>query len=205
MSSWRLAIEESRRRFVMSMGKVGFRVAVGAVLFIFAVMPILTFAQNTPPTAPRGTTQTPARGATAAPAATPAKSTDMQIILDKVRADKKLLVASNMDLTEAEKTAFWPVYDAYQKDLQAINDRLAKTIKAYADAYNAKNLTNDQAKKLTDEAIAIDADEAKLRSTYNTKLNAVLPGTKVARYLQIENKIRSALRYDMASAIPLVP
>jgi hypothetical protein len=182
------------------MGKFGFRAAVGTVLFVLAVMPTLTFAQNTAGAGAKSTTQ-PA--ATSTQAAT--RSTDMQIILDKVKADKKLLVAANMDLTEAEKTAFWPVYDAYQKDLQAINDRLAKTIKSYADAYNAKTLTNDQAKKLTDEAIAVDADEAKLRSTYNTKLNAVLPGTKVARYLQIENKIRAALRYDMASAIPLVP
>jgi hypothetical protein len=82
---------------------------------------------------------------------------------------------------------------------------LTKTLKSYADAYNAKSLTNDQAKRLTDEAIAIDADEAKLRSTYATKLSAVLPATKAARYLQIENKIRAALRYDLASVIPLVP
>jgi len=129
----------------------------------------------------------------------------MQILRDKIKADKKLLVASNMDLTEAEKTAFWPIYDAYQKDLQGINDRLVKTIKSYADGYTSKSLTNDQAKKLTDEAIAIETDEAKLRSTYATKLSAVLPATKAARYLQIENKIRAALRYDMASAIPLVP
>jgi hypothetical protein len=152
-----------------------------------------------------GQQRSPAPTAATGAATATAKNTDLQILLDKIKADKKLLVAANMDLTEPEKTAFWPVYDAYQKDLQAINDRLVKTIKSYADAYNAKSLTNDQAKRLTDEAIAIDADEAKLRSTYATKLNAVLPATKAARYLQIENKIRAALRYDMASAIPLVP
>jgi hypothetical protein len=32
----------------------------------------------------------------------------------------------------------------------------------------------------------------------------VLPSKKVARYLQIENKIRAALRYDLAVEIPLV-
>ena len=129
----------------------------------------------------------------------------MQILLDKVKADKKLLVAANMELTEPQKMTFWPIYDAYQKDLQGINDRLVKAIKAYADGYNAKTITDDQAKKLTDEVIAIEADEAKLRSTYATKLNAALPGKVVARYMQIESKIRAALRYDMASSIPLVP
>jgi hypothetical protein len=35
---------------------------------------------------------------------------NMQIVLEKVRADKKLLVSENMQLTEAEAKAFWPVY-----------------------------------------------------------------------------------------------
>src|SRR4029453_7642043 len=77
--------------------------------------------------------------------------TNMQILLDKVKADKKLVVAANMDLNEAEAKAFWPIYDAYQKDLQPINERLAKTIVAYAEQYNKKALTDDVAKQLTNE------------------------------------------------------
>jgi hypothetical protein len=38
---------------------------------------------------------------------------NMQIMREKVKADKKLLVASNMQLTEAEAKAFWPVYEEY--------------------------------------------------------------------------------------------
>jgi hypothetical protein len=131
--------------------------------------------------------------------------TNMQILLDKVKADKKLVVAANMDLNETEAKAFWPIYDAYQKDLQAINDRLGKTILAYADAYNKKALTDDLAKQLTNEALGIDQDELTLRKTYGAKLNGVLPAMKVARYIQIENKIRAAIRYDLATGIPLVP
>src|ERR1700752_3887462 len=61
---------------------------------------------------------------------------NMAIVLEKVRADKKLLVASNMELTEEEAKGFWPVYEGYQKDLEAINDRIQKAIKSYAAAYN---------------------------------------------------------------------
>ena len=131
--------------------------------------------------------------------------TNMQILLDKVKADKKLVVAANMDLNEAEGKVFWPIYDAYQKELQAINDRLGKTILAYADAYNKKALTDDLAKQFTKDALAVDQDELTLRKTYAAKLNGVLPAMKVARYIQIENKIRAAIRYDLATGIPLVP
>ncbi len=130
--------------------------------------------------------------------------TNMEILRDKVKADKKLVVAANMDLNEAEGKAFWPIYDAYQKDLMVINDRLGKTILAYADAYNKKTLTNAQAMQLSNEVLAIDQDEIKLRKAYATQLGVVIPGIKVARYLQIENKIRAAIRYDLAKGIPLV-
>jgi hypothetical protein len=131
--------------------------------------------------------------------------TNMQILLDKVKADKKLVVAANMELNEAEGKAFWPVYDAYQKELQVINERTGKTILAYADAYNKNALTDELAKQLTGEALAIDQDELTLRKTYAARLNGVLPAKKVARYIQIENKIRAALRYELATGIPLAP
>ena len=130
--------------------------------------------------------------------------TNMQILLDKVKADKKLVVAANMGLNETEGKAFWPVYEAYQKDLQTINDRLGRTILAYADAYNKNALTNALAKQLTNEALTIDQDEITMRKTYAARLERVLDGKKVARYLQLENKIRAALRYELAAGIPLV-
>ena len=143
--------------------------------------------------------------ATAAFAQEKTADTNMQILLDKVKADKKLVVAVNMDLTEPEGKAFWPIYDAYQKDLQTINERLGKTILAYAEAYNNKSLTNAQAKQLTDEVLAIDQDEITLRKDYSVRLGRAIPAIKAARYLQIENKIRAAIRYDLAAGIPLVP
>ena len=35
------------------------------------------------------------------------------------------------------------------------------------------------------------------------RLSGVLQGKKVAHYLQIENKIRAAIRYELAAGIPL--
>ena len=77
--------------------------------------------------------------------------TNMQILLDKVKADKKLVVAANLELSDADGKAFWPIYEAYQKDLETINDRLSKTILAYADAYNKSTLTDAQAKQFSDD------------------------------------------------------
>lgn len=132
-------------------------------------------------------------------------ASNMEILRQKIQADKKLVVAANMDLRESEARGFWPVYDAYQADLGKLNDRLGKLIRRYADLYKSNTLTNDAAKSLLNEALAIEQAEVTMRKGYVPKLSAVLPATKVARYLQIENKIRAVIKYELADGIPLVP
>jgi hypothetical protein len=127
---------------------------------------------------------------------------NMQIVLEKIRADKKLLVSESMQLTEAEAKAFWPVYDQYQDELFLLRARTAKLIMDYSEAY--EKMTNDTAKKLLDELMSIEAVGPKLRQAYLPKFRKVLPETKVVRYYQIENKINAALMYELAAKIPLL-
>ena len=129
---------------------------------------------------------------------------NMQIMLDKVKADKKLVVAESMGLTEAEAEAFWPVYEEYQKGLAAINERLGKLIGGYAKDYNADTLTDEKASKLIEESIAISKAEVELQASFVPKLNKVLPAKKVIRYIQIENKIRALINLSLAAEVPLV-
>ena len=129
---------------------------------------------------------------------------NMQILLAKIKADKKLVVATNMELTESEAKGFWPIYGEYQKDLQKINQRVANFLESYAADFRGKSLTDEKAKKLINEAVAIEQAEANLKSTYAPNLSKVLPAKKVARYLQIENKIRAVVRYELATGVPLV-
>lgn len=142
---------------------------------------------------------------TGSPALSQDKQTDnMKILVDKIKADKKLLVAANMGLTESESKGFWPVYDAYQKDLMAINKRIGGLIVSYATDYQANTLTDEKAKKLTTEFVGIEKAEGDLQASYASKLSKVLPPKKVLRYLQIENKIRAVIDYELAAEIPLV-
>ena len=135
---------------------------------------------------------------------TTAADTNMEILLQKVKADKKLLVASNMDLTDAEAKTFWPLYDEYQKELEKINQSLMKTIQDYAEAFNKGSVPNDTAKKLLNDALSVQESELKTKRTYAEKIGKVLPASKTARYIQIENKIRAVLNAELARQIPLV-
>ena len=139
----------------------------------------------------------------AGPAFSQEKASDnMQVVIEKIRADKKLLVAENMQLTESEAKAFWPVYKAYQDELFLQRTRAAHLIKGYSDSY--ETMTNERAKKLMDEYMALESSGAKLRQSYIPKFRKVLPEVKVVRYYQIENKIQAVLMYEIASQIPLI-
>jgi hypothetical protein len=133
-----------------------------------------------------------------------AQITNMQILIDKVKADKKLLIAGNMDLTDQESKAFWPLYEGYQKDLEKLNRHLGGLINEYAEAYNKGSVPEEVAKDLINESLKTEGAEVKMRREYAEKLSKVLPATKVARYLQMENKIRAAIKFDLAANIPLM-
>ncbi len=130
---------------------------------------------------------------------------NMELLKAKIKADKKFIVGQNMELTESEAKNFWPVYEAYQKDLDALDKRVGAMIKSYADAWNAKSMDNEKAKKMVDEMLAIKAADVKLMKSYVPKLSKALPAMKVARYLQIENKIRAISNYELAGTVPLIP
>jgi len=130
--------------------------------------------------------------------------TNMQILRDKIKADKKLVVAANMNLSDAQAKKFWPIYDAYQKELATLNRRIARVIVEYAEADMKGAVSDELAAKLIKESIAVEQAEAAARKRLADKLTKALPGKVAARYLQIESKIRAAVRYELAADIPLV-
>lgn len=132
---------------------------------------------------------------------------DVQALRNAVRVDKKAYVASVLALSDAEAKRFWPLYDAYQRDVDLANRRrnvalevLIASDKPFSDLY-ARNLAN--------ELIAADEAELKSRRSLHNRLmrglpTRVLPPKKAARYLQLESKIRAVQAYDIAVAIPLI-
>jgi len=146
--------------------------------------------------------------APAAPAAAPAAAPDrgspaaVAAFRDAVKADKRAVVTKNMELTEAEAKKFWPLYDAYQKDLDKLVQRQNRVIVEYVN--QASSMTDTNAKRIARELLDADAEEQRLRERQLKKLYAIMPARKAIRYLQIENKIRTLSHYDMGAQIPLV-
>ena len=128
---------------------------------------------------------------------------EMELLTEKVKADKKLLVGLNMPLTNEESSNFWPLYDAYQKELQTVNQEIGRLIVEFSEAYAKGPIPNETAKRILEDVFTLEEKEVQLKRTYADKIGEVLPAWKVTRYMQIESKIRAVIKFELARHIPL--
>jgi hypothetical protein len=126
----------------------------------------------------------------------------MNFMRERVLEDRKRFIASNLELTESEARAFWPVYDRFQSEMLNVQERALRVVGDYTTAY--PNLSDDLARRLLDESLAVDADWSKVRQAFVPQFRAALPEKKVVRYYQIENKLHALVMYELATRIPIV-
>lgn len=138
----------------------------------------------------------------ASPPTGQAAEANLDVLVNAIRSNRKALVAVNLKLTDEEASKFWPIYDRYQQEINAIGDRLVGVIQDYTT--NFSNLSDDKAMKLVDDYLAVEADRVKVKRAYVDEFAKALPGRKVTRFYQIENKMDAVIRYDLAATIPVM-
>ena len=124
-----------------------------------------------------------------------------QLDIAAARAQRKATVGANMNLTADESAKFWPVYDAYEAKMDAIEDRHVRELKDFAAKYN--NLTDADAAKKLDEVVAIQQGRLDVQKEFIPRFRAAIPGVKVTRFFQIDNKIQALIQCDIAQLVPL--
>ena len=132
-----------------------------------------------------------------------AQTSQKQLDIAAARAQRKATVGANMNLTPDEASRFWPVYDAYEKRMDSIEDRHVRELKEFAKKYN--NFTDADAKKKLDEVIAIQQARLDVQKEFIPQFQAVIPQVKVTRFYQIDNKIQALIQCDIAQLVPLAP
>jgi hypothetical protein len=126
----------------------------------------------------------------------------IEIARDVLKTEKKAAVAEAMQLTEAESTVFWPLYNEYNAKVNVVQDKRVAIIKEYAK--NFDNLTDLKADDLWTRAMQVKQELLKLQKSYYKKFKKILPAGKAARYFQTENKIETLIDAQLALEIPLI-
>ena len=127
---------------------------------------------------------------------------DVQMLRQDLRSKKKQTIAANLQLTDAQATRFWPVYDQYVAEQTKINDEKYAVIKQYADEWG--NMNDEQALSLTNRALAVEQKVTDLRMKYVPIFSKVVPGTTVATFFQIERRVQAMVDLQLSAQLPLV-
>ena len=126
---------------------------------------------------------------------------DPAVLLARIQADKKGVVEKSLNLTPAEAKKFWPLYETFQRELEVPQRAHTRALLDYIAA--ERSLTDANAKRISEQVLAASLEEARLNQKHFKQLLKVLPASKAARYMQIENKIQAVVRFEAAKAIPL--
>ena len=65
-------------------------------------------------------------------------------------------------------------------------------------------ITDDEAGKMLNEYLSLEAQRIDLKKSYVEKFEQILPRKKMMRYYQLENKIEASLKFEIATNAPLV-
>ena len=127
----------------------------------------------------------------------------LEVSRQAVESQRRVLVAGALPLTDAEADAFWPLYDAYEKERRPLDERANNLVADFL--AGAATLTEAQAKAMVEEALAVEEGRLRVRRTYLGRMAKAIPARKLARFYQIDNKLDSVVRADVARQVPLAP
>jgi hypothetical protein len=122
----------------------------------------------------------------------------MRLDLQSSRAD---IMAKNLTLTAEQAAKFWPVFDTYQKEQNAIIDAQLRGIQKYVDSY--ETLDDAAALALLRAHFERDAKMNALRQRWLGEFQKVLPTKLAVRAMQIDRRLSLAAQMEVTSRIPL--
>jgi len=128
---------------------------------------------------------------------------EIELVRGVLKADRKVIIAEGMQLTDEESTAFWPIYRDYRTAMDKIGDGRVELVLEYADLY--PDVPDERAKQMLKRYAELEEKTIAVRKKYLKKLSKVLPTSKLLRFAQLENRLDLAVRVQIAAAVPLAP
>ncbi len=112
---------------------------------------------------------------------------------------KKAMVLEQMHMTEAEKSAFWPVYENYSNAIQYLEMEYIRLLN-----YSLKQdqLPDKKAAALCEDLLLNDLLLAKTRRQYFRKFKKALSPGQAGKFMQLDNDFRVMLRLQIQQESP---
>lgn len=116
--------------------------------------------------------------------------------------EKKAMLMDFLQLSDTEATAFWPIYEEYQKELNVLADRRIALITEYVNNYGA--ITAEEADAMMKESSDIIIKREKLRAKYYEKVKKATSSIRAAQFVQFERFVQTSIDNELDNNLPLI-
>ena len=132
-----------------------------------------------------------------------AELANTQELIAALQADKRQVMLDTLALTPQQLEKFMPIYDEYQAERKIIMTN-ASNLNNRLFVADYGGMTDVESKDIMKQAFKLRHDRLSLLEKTAGKLEKKLPATKVAQFVQVENKIQALLDVAAAASIPIV-
>lgn len=109
---------------------------------------------------------------------------------EKIEAMKIAFITERLALTPKEAEVFWPVFNRFEKEMKAIRNKQRENAKAFK---IKTNITDQEADRFIAEQMQYKQQEIDILKKYLPEFKKVLPATKVAKLLSLEQEFKIQL------------
>lgn len=127
---------------------------------------------------------------------------DVDFVQSIYGKEKKMIMAEFVQVDDANKDAFWALYDEYEVKRKAFGKQRIALLEEYADGY--LNMDDASTSKIINETIALGAQTDKLIATYFKKINKAAGTKPAAQFYQLEIFLLSEVRAAILESIPFI-
>jgi hypothetical protein len=127
---------------------------------------------------------------------------DLQAASEAIRNQKRIYIEKVMELTPQEKDAFWRLYAEYDSGLAKIAEQRITLATDFIASQGT--LSDAKALDMLNQKLRIDGDELIFKQSYVSKFKQILPGRKVVRFYQTENRFDTAATAELYRNIPVI-
>lgn len=115
---------------------------------------------------------------------------------------RRNLVDQSLKVDPAKAAKFWPLYDRYQKELDNFRHARLEMLSSMGENYD--NMSEADANLIVEQRLSIERGRMELLDRTIKEMSVILSKRELARFLQIELKIKAFIDAGIEEEIPIL-
>jgi hypothetical protein len=131
-----------------------------------------------------------------------APTVDVARLTTALSAERRRAFMVGMQLTPAQDTAFWPIFEKFEGERRVVSERMVRLVQQYAAAY--PNVSDPQSWDLVGGTADAERELVAIRHKYAEEVKKRISGRASLRFYMLDDYLTTAVRLGVLDDMPVV-